>query len=122
MENPRCSVSLFTAGVLCLLVVMVLSVASTLCAAGADIAQVKAKARRDGDKSASREKIAQIGPCSIVPLDDPTVDAENLLHYNQDMNRRAAEQGDAKEQFILGYMYRFGEGGIPENAAEAAKW
>jgi len=34
---------------------------------------------------------------------------------------KAAEQGDAKAQFNLGYMYRFGDG-VPEDKAEAVKW
>jgi len=122
MKNPRFPASLFTPGVLCFLAVMVLTSALTLCTADADIAEVKAKARRDGNKSPPQEKMAQIDPCNLVPADDPTVNAEDLLHYDQDINRSAAEQGDAKEQFMLGYMYRFGKGGIPKNDAETVKW
>jgi TPR repeat protein len=36
--------------------------------------------------------------------------------------RKAAEQGDAQAQNNLGQMYRYGEGEVPKNSAEAMKW
>ena len=51
MENPRFPSSLFTAGVLCLLAVLVLDLASGPCATGADIAELKARAEQ-GDAEA----------------------------------------------------------------------
>ena len=35
--------------------------------------------------------------------------------------RKAAEQGDAKVQFLLGAIYLNGDG-VPEDSTEAAKW
>ena len=35
--------------------------------------------------------------------------------------RREAAQGDAKAQFVLGTMYRLGEG-IPKDAGRAVRW
>ena len=53
LENPRCSVSLFTANVLCLLAVPVLTLASTPGAAGSDIDIAELKARAEyGDAQA----------------------------------------------------------------------
>jgi uncharacterized protein len=36
--------------------------------------------------------------------------------------RSLAEQGNAKAQKTLGRMYQYGEGGVAQNFAEAAKW
>jgi TPR repeat protein len=48
-------------------------------------------------------------------------DAEAAAHF-----RRAAELGDARSAEMLALMYRFGPrlypGGVPDDAAEAAKW
>ncbi len=48
-------------------------------------------------------------------------DAEAAAYF-----RRAAELGDARSAEILALMYRFGRrlypGGVPSDAAEAAKW
>ena len=38
------------------------------------------------------------------------------------LRKDAAEQGDASAQYLLGGMYKFGHGGMPQDAAEAAKW
>ena len=38
-----------------------------------------------------------------------------------DTVRQAAEQGDAKAQFSLGFMYANGQG-VPKDDAEAMKW
>ena len=36
--------------------------------------------------------------------------------------KEAAEQGDASAQYSLGGMYKLGHSGVPQDAAEAAKW
>jgi TPR repeat protein len=46
MKNRRFPGRLFTAGLRCLLIVMVVNSVSVLCAAGADIAELKARAER----------------------------------------------------------------------------
>ena len=38
-----------------------------------------------------------------------------------DVTLKAAEQGDATAQFLLGYMYEVGDG-VPEDDTEAVKW
>ena len=38
-----------------------------------------------------------------------------------DVTLKAAEQGDANAQFLLGYMYEVGDG-VPEDDTEAVKW
>ena len=40
---------------------------------------------------------------------------------NFEARLKAAEQGDAKAQYSLGYMYEVGDG-VPEDDAEAVKW
>ena len=40
---------------------------------------------------------------------------------NLDTLRQAAEQGDARAQFNLGFMYHEGKG-VPQDAAEAVRW
>ena len=54
---------------------------------------------------------------------DDGVEAYNSGDYATALQefRPLAEQGDAKAQFNLGFMYDNGKG-VPENDAEAAKW
>ena len=47
--------------------------------------------------------------------------SQSLFAKNAEDFRKAAEQGNAKAQFELGYCYHFGEG-VAKNDVESAKW
>ena len=114
MENPRFPVSLFTAGVLCLLAVLILTLASAPCAAGSDIdiAELKAMAEQGDRRGPVQPRALRTDSGMGCPKDY----AEAVKWY-----RKAAEQGDAEAQFNLGLMYADGEG-VPKDYAEAVKW
>ena len=149
MENPRFPVSLFTASVLCLLAVLVLTLASAPCAKGSDIDIFELKARAmQGDADAQfnlghmyakGEGVSKDATEAVkwwrMAAEQGFAIAQNSLGLMYDRGigvpkdateavkwfRKAAEQGDADAQFNLGLMYYKGEG-VPKNAAEAVKW
>ena len=63
-----------------------------------------------------------MGAAVAGPVEDGAV-AYKLGDYARALKllRPHAEQGDAKAQFFLGIMYRFGHG-VPKDHAEAAEW
>ena len=46
---------------------------------------------------------------------------QNTPKQTADVDRKAAEAGDAQAQFNLGFAYEYGEG-VPQNSIEAVKW
>jgi TPR repeat protein len=111
MKNRRFPDRLFTAGLRCLLIVMVVNLASVLCAAGADIAELKARAEQ-GDADAQHNLGFVYRDGDGVPKD--SVEAVKWW-------RKAAEQGNADAQLNLGFMYAKGDGVAKDNVL-ACMW
>jgi TPR repeat protein len=113
MKNRHCSDSFFRAGILWLLTVLVLTLASAQCAEGSDIDVSELKARAEqGNATAQFYLGIRYAKGQGVPKDP----AEAVKWC-----RKAAEQGYAMAQYILGAMYHYGEG-VPKNSVTAYMW
>jgi uncharacterized protein len=116
MKNRRFSGSFFTAGLQCILVVMVLTLASTPCAKGSDKDTEIAKRKAWAEQGDLRAQL-NLGDMYFFGKGVPKNLAEAAKWY-----RKAAEQGNPDAQYDLYLTYITDQGISKKDLPEALKW